>query len=95
MEDIVLDMLQPDHVRSAGFRRRDRHRREYYPVPWSLLDYDADKVATSFPLNKDQIKIAAAYDLKNPIKHDESLGSIRERTQLLQRKSRLAIAQRG
>ena len=53
---------------------------KYYPVPWSLLDYDENKGGYVAPLNKDLLEKAPAYSLKDLVKHDGSLGSIREQT---------------
>ena len=51
---------------------------KYYPVPWSMLDYNEDKGGYVVPLSKDTLENAPSYDLKDLIKHDGSLGDIRE-----------------
>ena len=53
---------------------------KYYPVPWSMLDYDEDRGGYVVPLDKDTLKTAPAYDLKDLTRHDGSLGGIRETT---------------
>ena len=53
---------------------------KYFPIPWSLLDYDEDKGGYVVPLTKDRFKDAPAYELKDLTKHDGSLGDIREKS---------------
>lgn len=53
---------------------------KYYPVPWSMLDYDEDKGGYVVPMNKDTLESAPAYDLKDLVRHDGGLGGIRETT---------------
>jgi hypothetical protein len=53
---------------------------KYYPVPWSMLDYSKDRGGYVVPLDKESIKRAPAYELKDLTQHDGSLGSIREQT---------------
>jgi len=81
VEDIVLDKQSNQILFAAlGFGGVLGLGEKYYPVPWSLLDYDEDKGGYVVPLNKDLLKNAPAYDLKDLTKHDGSLGSVRETT---------------
>jgi sporulation protein YlmC with PRC-barrel domain len=81
VEDIVLDKLSNQIMFAAlGFGGVLGMGEKYYPVPWSLLDYDEEKGGYVVPLTKDRLENAPAYDLKDLTKHDGSLGSIREKT---------------
>ena len=51
---------------------------KYYPVPWSLLDYDENKGGYVVPLDKAQVEKAPNYDLKDLTKHDGANGDVRE-----------------
>ena len=81
VEDVVLDK-QSNRIMFAalGFGGILGMGEKYYPVPWSLLDYDEDKGGYVVPLNQDSLKSAPAYDLKDLVKHDGSLGGIRQTT---------------
>jgi sporulation protein YlmC with PRC-barrel domain len=81
VEDVVLDKQSNQIMFAAlGFGGVFGVGEKYYPVPWSLLDYDESRGGYVVPLDKDSIKNAPAYDLKDLTKHDGSLGSIREQT---------------
>jgi sporulation protein YlmC with PRC-barrel domain len=81
VEDIVLDKQSNQIMFAAlGFGGLLGVGEKYYPVPWSLLDYDEDKGGYVVPLSKDRLETAPAYDLKDLTKHDGTLGSIRETT---------------
>jgi sporulation protein YlmC with PRC-barrel domain len=81
VEDIVLDKQSNQILFAAlGFGGVLGMGEKYYPVPWSLLDYDENKGGYVAPLNKDLLEKAPAYSLKDLVKHDGSLGSIREQT---------------
>ena len=81
VEDIVLDKQSNQILFAAlGFGGVLGMGEKYYPVPWSLLDYDENKGGYVAPLNKAQLDNAPAYDLKDLTKHDGSLGSIREKS---------------
>jgi sporulation protein YlmC with PRC-barrel domain len=81
VEDIVLDKQSNQILFAAlGFGGVLGMGEKYYPVPWSMLDYSEDKGGYVVPLNKESIKKAPAYELKDLTKHDGSLGSIREQT---------------
>ena len=81
VEDIVLDKQSNQILFDAlGFGGVLGMGEKYHPVPWSMLDYSEDKGGYVVPLNKESIKKAPAYELKDLTKHDGSLGSIREQT---------------
>jgi sporulation protein YlmC with PRC-barrel domain len=81
VEDVVLDKLSNRIMFAAlGFGGVLGVGEKYYPVPWSLLDYDEDKGGYVVPLSKDRLENAPAYDLKDLTKHDGSLGDIRQET---------------
>ena len=81
VEDIVLDKQSNQIMFAAlGFGGFVGIGEKYYPVPWSMLDFDEDKGGYVVPLDKDRIKNAPAYDLKDLTKHDGSLGNIREQS---------------
>jgi sporulation protein YlmC with PRC-barrel domain len=81
VEDVVLDKTSNQIMFAAlGFGGVLGVGEKYCPVPWSLLDYNEDKGGYVVPLNRDSIKSAPAYDLKDLTKHDGSLGDIREQT---------------
>ena len=79
VEDIVLDKQSNQILFAAlGFGGFLGAGEKYYPVPWSLLDYDEDKGGYVAPLNKAQLEAAPNYDLKDLTRHDGSLGDVRE-----------------
>jgi sporulation protein YlmC with PRC-barrel domain len=79
VEDVVLDKQSNQIMFAAlGFGGVLGIGEKYYPVPWSMLDYNDDKGGYIVPLNKDSLKNAPAYDLKELTKHDGSLGNIRQ-----------------
>ena len=81
VEDIVLDKTSNQIMFAAlGFGGVMGIGEKYYPIPWSLLNYNEDKGGYVVPLNKERIESAPAYDLKDLTKHDGSLGGIREKT---------------
>jgi len=81
VEDIVLDKQSNQILFAAlGFGGVLGVGEKYYPVPWSLLDYDDNKGGYVVPLSKDRLENAPAYELKDLTKHDGSLGTIRETT---------------
>jgi len=81
VEDIVLDKQSNQILFAAlGFGGVLGIGEKYYPVPWSMLNYDEKKGGYVAPLNKDVIQNAPAYDLKDLTKHDGSIGTIREET---------------
>jgi sporulation protein YlmC with PRC-barrel domain len=81
VEDVVLDKLSNQIMFAAlGFGGMLGVGEKYYPVPWAMLDYDEGKGGYIVPLNKDLLKDAPAYDLKDLTRHDGSLGGVREKT---------------
>jgi sporulation protein YlmC with PRC-barrel domain len=81
VEDIVLDKQSNQIMFAAlGFGGVLGMGEKYYPVPWSLLNYDEDKDGYVVPLTKDRLEQAPAYSLKELTMHDGSLGAIRETT---------------
>jgi len=81
VEDVVLDKTSNQIMFAAlGFGGLMGIGEKYYPVPWSMLNYNEDKGGYVVPLDKARIENAPAYDLKDLTKHDGSLGSIREKT---------------
>jgi len=81
VEDVVLDKLSNQIMFAAlGFGGLMGIGEKYYPVPWSMLNYSQDKGGYVVPLDKSQIENAPAYDLKDLVKHDGSLGGIREKS---------------
>ncbi|HJR55849.1 MAG TPA: PRC-barrel domain-containing protein [Rhizomicrobium sp.] len=81
VEDVVLDKQSNQIMFAAlGFGGVLGLGEKYYPVPWSMLDYDEDRGGYVIPLDKDTLKSAPAYDLKDLVKHDGTLGGIRETT---------------
>ena len=81
IEDIVLDKQSNQIMFAAlGFGGFLGAGEKYYPVPWSLLDYNEDKDGYVMPLSKDRLKNAPAYDLEDLTRHDGSLGAVRERS---------------
>ena len=81
VEDVVLDK-QSDHIMFAalGFGGVLGMGEKFYPVPWSVLDYNVDKGGYVVPLSKDKLDKAPAYELKDLTKHDGSVGAMREKT---------------
>jgi len=81
VEDVVLDKASNQIMFAAlGFGGVLGMGEKYYPVPWSMLNYDEDKGGYVVPLDKDRLESAPAYDLKDLTKHDGGLGSIREQS---------------
>ncbi len=81
VEDIVLDKQSNQIMFAAlGFGGVLGMGEKYYPVPWALLDYDEEKGGYVVPIDKDSLKDAPSYDLKDLTRHEGGLGAIRERT---------------
>ena len=79
VEDVVLDKQTNQILFAAlGFGGVLGMGEKYYPVPWSLLDYDEEKGGYVVPLSRERLDKAPAYDLKDLTKHDGGLGVIRE-----------------
>ncbi len=81
VEDIVLDKLSNQIMFAAlGFGGFLGMGEKYHPVPWSMLDYDADKGGYVVPMNKDVLQSAPAYELRDLTKHDGAMTGIREKS---------------
>jgi len=81
VEDIVLDKQSNQIMFAAlGFGGVLGMGEKYYPVPWSLLNYDENKGGYVVPLNKDRLENAPSYDLNDLTRRDGSVGTIRETT---------------
>jgi sporulation protein YlmC with PRC-barrel domain len=81
VEDVVLDKQSNQIMFAAlGFGGFLGMGEKYYPVPWSMLDYQEEMEGYVVPLSKDRLENAPAYDLKDLTKHDGSLGDIREKS---------------
>ena len=81
VEDIVLDKQSNQIMFAAlGFGGFVGIGEKYYPVPWSMLNYDENVGGYVVPLDKERIEGAPAYDLKDLTKHDGSMGGIREKS---------------
>jgi len=81
VEDVVLDKTTNQIMFAAlGFGGFLGMGENYYPVPWSVLDYNDDKGGYIVPMSKEQLENAPSYSLKDLTKHDGSLGDIREKT---------------
>jgi len=79
VEDVVLDKQSNQILFAAlGFGGVLGMGEKYYPVPWSMLDYDEDKGGYVVPLEKDKLKDAPSYALKDLASHDGGIGAIRE-----------------
>jgi len=79
VEDVVLDK-QSDQIMFAalGFGGVLGVGEKYYPVPWSMLDYDDDKGGYIVPINSDTLKKAPAYRLEDLTRSDGSVGDIQK-----------------
>ena len=81
VEDVVLDKQTNQILFAAlGFGGVLGLGEKYYPVPWSMLDYDEDRGGYVVPMDKDSLQQAPSYDLKDLTRHDGSLGTIRQTT---------------
>jgi sporulation protein YlmC with PRC-barrel domain len=79
VEDVVLDKQTNQILFAAlGFGGILGVGEKYYPVPWSVLNYDEDKGGYVVPLNKDTLDNAPSYDLKDLTRHDGSLADVRQ-----------------
>ena len=81
VEDVVLDKQSNQILFAAlGFGGVLGMGEKYYPVPWSLLDYNKDKGGYVVPLDRNRLEKAPSYALKDLTRHDGNLGDIREQT---------------
>jgi sporulation protein YlmC with PRC-barrel domain len=81
VEDVVLDK-NSDHILFAalGFGGVMGMGEKFFPVPWSMLDYSAEKGGYVVPMSKAILDKAPNYGLDDLTKHDGSLGAIREKS---------------
>jgi sporulation protein YlmC with PRC-barrel domain len=81
VEDIVLDK-QSDHIMFAalGFGGVLGVGEKYYPVPWSVLDYNKDRGGYVVPMSEEELKSAPTYRLEDLTKNDGDIGNIRKTT---------------
>src|ERR1700742_3300638 len=70
VEDIVLDKQSNQIMFAAlGFGGVLGIGENYYPVPWSVLDYDEQKGGYVVPLTKERLDKAPSYSLSDLTKH--------------------------
>jgi sporulation protein YlmC with PRC-barrel domain len=71
VEDIVLDKMSNEILfavlGSGGILGAGE---KYFPVPWSMLDYDTDKDAYVVPFGEAELKKAPTYRLEDLTKND-------------------------
>lgn len=81
VEDVVLDK-QSDHIMFAalGFGGVMGMGEKFYPVPWSVLDYNEDKGGYVVPMERDTLDNAPAYKLEDLTKNDGAFGDIRQQS---------------
>ena len=81
VEDVVLDK-QSDHILFAalGFGGVMGLGEKYYPVPWSVLDFNPEKGGYVVPMSKSTLEKAPAYSLSDLTKNDGDLGDIRQKS---------------
>ena len=53
---------------------------KYYPVPWSVLDYNPDKGGYVVPMSKSTLEKAPAYSIDDLTKNDGQFGDIRQQS---------------
>jgi sporulation protein YlmC with PRC-barrel domain len=77
VEDVVLDKLSNNIMfavlGSGGVLGMGE---KFRPIPWSILDYDADKGGYIVPLTKDTLQNAPAYRMED-LTSDDGEGAIR------------------
>jgi sporulation protein YlmC with PRC-barrel domain len=78
VEDIVLDKESDTIMFAAlGFGGMLGMGEKYYPVPWSVLDYQKEKGGYVVPLSEEELKAAPAYKLEDLTKDDGEFTNIR------------------
>jgi sporulation protein YlmC with PRC-barrel domain len=79
VEDVVLDK-QSDRILFAalGFGGVLGMGEKYYPVPWSLLDYNPDQGGYVVPITQSMLHSAPSCGLDDLTKHDGSVGRLRD-----------------
>ena len=77
VEDVVLDKQTNQILFAAlGFGGVLGLGEKYYPVPWSMLDYDDDKGGYVVPLDKDALKSAPARSGGWPLQCGDRAGQV-------------------
>jgi len=81
VEDVVLDK-QSDSIMFAalGFGGVLGMGDKFFPVPWSMLDYNPDKGGYVVPLSKDVLERAPTYRLEDLTKNDGEFSQIRAKS---------------
>ncbi|HVV64939.1 MAG TPA: PRC-barrel domain-containing protein [Rhizomicrobium sp.] len=81
VEDVVLDK-QSDHIMFAalGFGGVMGMGEKFYPVPWSVLDYNPDKGGYVVPVSRDILEGAPSYRLEDLTQNDGEFGTMREKS---------------
>jgi sporulation protein YlmC with PRC-barrel domain len=79
VEDVVLDK-QSDRIMFAALGAGGvlGVGEKFFPVPWSLLDYNKDKGGYVVPVAQDVISKAPTYRLEDLTRNDGEFGKIRE-----------------
>ena len=79
VEDVVLDK-QSDRIMFAALGSGGvlGVGEKFFPVPWSMLDYNKDKGGYVVPVAQDVISKAPTYRLEDLTKNDGDFGKIRE-----------------
>lgn len=77
VEDVILHKQSARILFAAlGFGGVFGMGEKFYPVPWSLLDYDAKKGGYIVPIAKDQMDKAPAYRLEDLTKNDGNFSEV-------------------
>ncbi|HEY1615162.1 MAG TPA: PRC-barrel domain-containing protein [Rhizomicrobium sp.] len=81
VDDIVLDK-QSDRILFAAlaFGGVLGMGEKFYPVPWSVLDYNQERGGYVVPVSKDTLDKAPSYALDDLTRHDGQLSAIREKS---------------
>lgn len=81
IEDVVLDKTS-DRIMfvALGFGGVLGMGEKFYPVPWSVLDFNTEKDGYIVPLSKSEIEEAPAYELDDLTRGDGDFDSIRRKS---------------
>ena len=81
VEDVVLDKTS-DRIMfvALGFGGLLGMGEKFYPVPWSVLDFNTEKDCYIVPLSKSEIDEAPAYELDDLTRSDGDFDSIRRQS---------------
>jgi len=81
IEDVVLDKTS-DRIMfvALGFGGLLGMGEKFYPVPWSVLDFNTEKDGYIVPLSKSEIDEAPAYELDDLTRSDGDFDSIRRQS---------------